>query len=71
MVESMRAIVVDAWYRHLKRKTLYVAMGLANVQASHPIKEGDSVVVYRSVEDGSLTVRPEGEFLDGRFERAN
>lgn len=66
-------------HRHIKRGTLYEAIGVAKVQISsaHPkarstetriLLEWDEVVVYRG-EDGQLWVRPVDEFhRQGRFE---
>lgn len=56
-------------FRHRKRDSNYSVVGTATVQAETPIAEGQTVVVYRSLDDGSLWVRAENEFLDGRFER--
>jgi hypothetical protein len=58
-------------YRHRKRRTTYVVVGKAEVQApaDWPLIEGEMVIVYRSDQDGSLWVRRTSEFDDGRFER--
>ena len=54
-------------YRHLKRGSTYVKMGVGELQAASPVVEGVAVVIYRSEKDGRLWVRPEEEFNDGRF----
>jgi len=73
---------VGARYKHVKRGTYYVLLGRAGMQISWPVMlpiagkivnagdhlETKSFVVYRSEKDDALWVRPESEFLDGRFE---
>lgn len=49
------------YYRH-RKGGLYLFIGPGRIEASL-----DPVVIYRSVSDGSLWVRPESEFMDGRF----
>lgn len=68
MIEEERTIEDARRVRHLKRGTEYEVLGRASVQASHPIQEGDTVVVYRGEADGALWARPADEFEDGRFE---
>jgi hypothetical protein len=54
-------------HRHRRRGSYYRKLGVAEVQCSQPIKEGDPLVVYAG-EDGKLWARPQAEFEDGRFE---
>ena len=54
-------------YRHLKRGSTYVKVGVAELQCASPVVEGVAMVVYRCEKDGRLWVRSEEEFLDGRF----
>ena len=70
-----REISEDATHRHRKRGTEYVLIGYGKMQASWMTESGTygesvdmrEVAIYRSVEDGSLWVRPREEFEDGRF----
>jgi hypothetical protein len=57
--------------RHVKRGTFYRMMGVAEVQSSAPIVEGDKVEVYQAEDGGKLWARPVAEFDDGRYEMAN
>lgn len=65
-VETM-SFPVTRWH-HVSRNSDYKSLGVASVQTSTPIVEGDSVMVYVG-EDGKLWVRPESEFNDGRFQK--
>jgi len=60
----------------VKRGSTYEVVGLAKMQIGTGVDETTamslerrSFVVYSSLEDGALWVRPESEFLDGRFEK--
>lgn len=57
-----------ARYRHKKRGTEYTLIGVGHVQGE--LHDEDPVVIYRG-DDGSLWVRHQVEFCDGRFEQIN
>lgn len=74
---------VTATHRHKKRGREYALIGIGKMQAKYwvvqaPPRPGHSpadctadmreVAIYRSVDEGSLWVRPKEEFEDGRFE---
>lgn len=63
--------------RHGKTKGVYYVLNVARMQTTHwrdtqlssdyRKVDMERVVVYISMTDGSMWVRPEAEFLDGRF----
>lgn len=55
--------------RHVKRGSTYEVVGQAMLQTSAPLTDMETMIVYRSLDDGRLWVRPSTEFEDGRFER--
>lgn len=56
-------------YKHLKRGSVVEVIANGLVQAAlRDLKEGDEVVIYRHVDDGTYWVRGVYEFHDGRFE---
>lgn len=68
LVMTMRAVqlLVGRWL-HRERRTEYLSLGVASLQASRPLFEGEPLMVYVDVETGRLWARPEREFRDGRF----
>lgn len=55
-------------FEHVKTKGRYAYIGAAVIQTAKPLTDDSTVIVYRSVADGSLWVRSDTEFFDGRFE---
>lgn len=71
------AVAEKPTHRHKKRGSKYVLIGYGKMQCDwweitgagtrYPVDMRE-VAIYRSIEDGSLWVRPREEFEDGRFE---
>jgi hypothetical protein len=58
------------FFRHLKTRGLYArVLHGVEVQAASPINEGDKLTIYVG-EGGRFWARPDDEFNDGRFKRA-
>ncbi|AKR48455.1 MULTISPECIES: DUF1653 domain-containing protein [Acetobacter] len=55
-------------YRHKKRGTQYMVMGKGTLQIEGP-HDMTECIVYMSMDDGRIWVRPSTEFFDGRFEK--
>jgi hypothetical protein len=68
--EAAKARALPRW-RHVKRGSVYVEVGIAQLQlGASPLADYESMVVYRG-SDRQLWVRPEVDFRDGRFELVN
>jgi hypothetical protein len=50
-------------YRHIKTGGLYLLLGDCLIESDKTL-----AVIYRSMSDGQVWVRPTKEFFDGRFE---
>jgi hypothetical protein len=55
-------------WRHKKRGSIYRIIGRGHMQINVPEVDMVEVVIYQSVTDESIWVRPVSEFEDGRFE---
>lgn len=51
-------------YQHIKRQSLYDALGTIRVQSDKPVLDNDQLILYRAREDGLLWGRPPIEFFD-------
>lgn len=60
-------------WRHRKRGTTYVVVGIAKLQTAQPftrwLADEIEMVVYENEATKKLSVRSCDEFCDGRFER--
>lgn len=69
LASALPLLVAARRWRHQKRGSSYAEIGRATAQSAIPIREGDTVVVYVADVDGSINVRKDTEFEDGRFEQ--
>jgi len=53
--------------KHLKRGSTYRLTGVAELQSSLPIAEGEKLCIYVSETESKAYARPTSEFTDGRF----
>jgi hypothetical protein len=53
--------------QHKKRGSTYKVIGRGRVQSDTPLTDMDEVVIYQGEADGLFWLRPESEFVDGRF----
>lgn len=84
-MEAAKIALEDAWVRfldraglipidgrivrHKRRGSIYRVVGDGTAQCDKPIRDGDTVAIYRHRTEGRLWVRPPAEFDDGRFEQ--
>ena len=66
--DALHGVPEEIW-RHNKRRTHYVVIGSAQVQATEPLTDYEVVTVYRGIEDGELWVRRISEFRE-RFTKS-
>jgi hypothetical protein len=59
MQTTYRHLNTDGTYRVLSEKARIETEGM----------DGEHQVIYQSLKDGQIWVRPKAEFFDGRFER--
>lgn len=56
-------------WKHKKRGSTYSEQSRqVRVQCETPLQDNEIVMLYRNTSDGTLSVRRESEFMDGRFE---
>ena len=60
-------VIAKRW-RHKKRGSTYTEIGRGKLQVGDHFPDMSPVVIYQATADGTLWVRPESEFMDGRFE---
>lgn len=62
---------IGSRWRHRKRGGTYVVCFFGRLQTDHPseqLKDCADMVMYRSEDDWSWSIREVSEFMDGRFE---
>ena len=62
------AVQAGSRVKHINRGSTYRVLDAAKIQSSTPLRDGATVVVYRSEADGRLWARDYSEMHDGRFE---
>lgn len=59
-------------WKHKKRGTSYRIQDYkVRAQCETPLQDGEYVMLYYNIEDGTYSVRRAAEFHDGRFEKVN
>ncbi|QIG76613.1 hypothetical protein EVC27_088 [Rhizobium phage RHph_I1_6] len=69
--KTMYPLDYKATYRHKVRGTTYKILHLGTLQVSDNDLDMTDVIIYQCQEDGTVWVRPESEFVDGRFEKVD
>lgn len=67
--DKTNMINYTATYKHKIRGTTYKILHLGTLQINDNDADMTDVVIYQCQENGTVWVRPESEFFDGRFEK--
>lgn len=71
LIAEIERVAGGAVLRHKKRGSTYAVLGDALLQTERPLRDEDTVTVYRDRETGALFARAPEEMTDGRFEEAS
>jgi hypothetical protein len=70
-IPTLAAIAKQRRVKHRRRGSHYAVVAEDGmVQTERPLRDTDTVVIYRDRDTGRHFVRPPEEFADGRFEGA-